>query len=69
MKRMGIACCCLSTQAPLAVPWRAQPGPAAASPAAPSASASTPEVPPAIAEKLSHLEQKVGVAQRSADNA
>jgi Amt family ammonium transporter len=69
MKRMGIVCCSLLTLVLLAVPLMAQPAPATASPVSPSASASSPEVPRAVTEKLNQLEQKVTAAQSSADNA
>jgi ammonium transporter, Amt family len=69
MKRMGIVCCSVLTLVLLAVPLLAQQSPATASPATPSASASSPEVPQAITEKLNQLEQKVTAAQSSADNA
>jgi Amt family ammonium transporter len=69
MKRMGIVCCCVLTLVLLAFPLLAQQSPAAASPATPAASASTPEVPPAVRERLNQLEQKVTAAQSSADNA
>src|SRR5271157_2488669 len=69
MKRMGIVCCSVLTLVLLAVPLLAQQAPATTSPATPSASASSPAVPPAITEKLNQLEQKVTAAQSSADNA
>jgi Amt family ammonium transporter len=69
MKRMGIVCCSLLTMVLLAVPLTGQQAPATAPPARPSASASSPEVPPAVTEKLNQLEQKVTAAQSSADNA
>ena len=46
MKRMGIVCCCVLTLVLLAVPLLAQQSPAAASPATPATSASSPEIPP-----------------------
>jgi Amt family ammonium transporter len=67
MKRMGILCCSVLTLVLLAVPLLAQQTPTSAAP--PSASASSPAVPPAVSEKLSQLEQKVTAAQSSADNA
>ncbi|MGB7849089.1 MAG: hypothetical protein WBL63_25985 [Candidatus Acidiferrum sp.] len=69
MKPMGILCCGVLTLVLLAIPLRAQPAPPATSPAPSSASVATPEVPPAITEKLNQLEQKVTAAQSSADNA
>ena len=69
MKRMGIVCCSVLTLVLLAAPLMAQQAPATTSPAPPSASASSPEVPPAVTEKLNQLEQKVTAAQSSADNA
>jgi len=69
MKRMGIVCCSVLTLVLLAVPLLAQQSPATASPVTPSASASSPEVPQAVTEKLNQLEQKVTAAQSSADNA
>ncbi len=69
MKRMGIVCCSVLTLVLLAFPLLAQQSPATASPATPSASSSTPEVPPAVRERLNQLEQKVTAAQSSADNA
>jgi Amt family ammonium transporter len=69
MKRMGIVCCVALTLVLLAVPLLAQQSPASTSPATPSASASSPEIPPAVTEKLNQLEQKVTAAQYSADNA
>jgi ammonium transporter, Amt family len=69
MKRMGIVCCTVLTLVLLAVPLFAQQAPVATSPANPSASASSLEVPPAVTEKLNQLEQKVAAAQSSADNA
>jgi ammonium transporter, Amt family len=50
----------------LAVPLFAQQSPATATP---SASSSSPEVPPAVTDKLNQLDQKVAAAQSSADNA
>ena len=69
MKCMGIVCCSVLTLVLLAIPLLAQQAPATASPASPSASASSPEVPPAVTEKLNQLEKKVADAQSSADNA
>jgi len=69
MKRMGIVCCSVLTLVLLAVPLLAQQAPATTSPAPPSASASSPAVPPAVTEKLNQLEQRVTAAQSSADNA
>jgi ammonium transporter, Amt family len=66
MKRMGIACCCVLALVLLAVPLFAQQSPATATP---SASSSSPEVPPAVTDKLNQLDQKVAAAQSSADNA
>ena len=68
MKRMGIACCSVLTLVLLAVPLLAQQFPTAASPT-PATSASSPEIPPAVTDKLNQLEQKVTSAQLSADNA
>jgi len=69
MKRMGIVCCSVLTLVLLAIPLLAQQAPATTSPAPPSASASSPAVPPAVTEKLNQLEQRVTAAQSSADNA
>jgi Amt family ammonium transporter len=69
MKRMGIVCCSVLTLVLLALPLGAQQPPAATSRATPSASASSPEVPRAVTEKLNELDQKVTAAQSSADNA
>ncbi len=69
MKRMGIVCCSVLTLVLLAFPLFAQQSPATTSPVTPSASASSPEVPRAVTEKLNQLEQKVTAAQSSADNA
>ncbi len=69
MKRMGIVCCSVLTLVLLAAPLLAQQSPATASPATPTASVSSPDVPPAVTEKLNQLEQKVTAAQSSADNA
>jgi ammonium transporter, Amt family len=66
MKRMGIACCCVLALMLLAIPLFAQQSPATATP---SASSSSPEVPPAVTDKLNQLDQKVAAAQSSADNA
>jgi Amt family ammonium transporter len=69
MKRMGIVCRSVVTLVLLAVPLLAQQPPAAASAAIPTASASSPEGPTAVTQKLNELEQKVTAAQSSADNA
>jgi ammonium transporter, Amt family len=69
MKRMGMVCCSVLTLVLLAVPLLGQQSPATASPATPSASATSPEVPQAVTERLNQLEQKVTAAQSSADNA
>ncbi len=69
MKRMGIACCCVLTLVLLAFPCFAQQSTAPTPPAAPSANASTVEVPRAVNDKLKELDQKVAAAQYSADNA
>ena len=69
MKRMGFVCCCLLGLVLLAVPLLAQQASSTSSPAVPSVSTPAPEVPKAINEKLSALEQKVAAAQSSADNA
>jgi len=65
MKRMGIWCCCLLALVLSSLPTRAQETPS--SPAA--ASASSPEVPRAVADKLNQLDQKVAAAQSAGDNA
>jgi Amt family ammonium transporter len=69
MKRMGMVCCGVGTLLLLAAPLMAQQVPASAAPTSPSASASSPEIPQAVTEKLHQLEQKVAAAQSSADNA
>ncbi len=69
MKRMGIVCCSVLTLVLLAVPLLAQQAPATTSPATPSASAFSPEVPQAVTEKLNQLDQKVAEAESHADNA
>src|SRR5580704_9716253 len=72
MKRMGIVWCSLLTLMTLmllAGPLLAQQAPATSSTVTPSASTSSPELPPAVAEKLNQLEGKVTAAQYSADNA
>jgi len=63
MKRMGVACCLLLTLVLTAVPLLAQQTPS------PASSPAAPEIPKAVAEKLSQLDQKVAAAQSSADNA
>ena len=70
MKRMGIVWCSLLTLMTCSAgPLLAQQAPATSSTATPSASTSSPELPPAVAEKLNQLEGKVTAAQYSADNA
>jgi ammonium transporter, Amt family len=68
MKRMGIGCCSALILVLLALPLRAQQS-STTSPATPSASATSPEVPKAVTDKLNQLEQKVADAKYSADNA
>jgi ammonium transporter, Amt family len=68
MKRMGMLCCRVLTLVLLATPLAGQVVPATTSPA-PSTSAPSHEIPPAVAEKLNQLEQQVTAAQSSADNA
>jgi len=65
MKRIGILCCCLLTLVLGSLPLHAQQAPS--SPAA--ASAASPEVPKAVADKLAQLDQKVAAAQSAGDNA
>jgi len=69
MKWMGVVCCCLMVLVLTALPLRAQQSPSSAATPASTASAPTPEVPPAVTEKLNQLEQKAAAAQSSADNA
>ena len=66
---MGIVCRSVLTLVLLAVPLLAQQAPATTSPTIPSASASSPEVPQAVTEKLNQLDQKVAEAESHADNA
>jgi len=66
MKRMGIVCCCVLALMLLGIPLLAQQSPATI---APSASTSSPEVPPSVTDKLNQIDQKVTAAQSSADNA
>ena len=68
MKRMGIRCYSLLILALLAVPLLAQQSPTS-TPATPSASVASPEVPKAVTDKLNQLDQKVADAKYSADNA
>jgi ammonium transporter, Amt family len=67
MKRTGIAGCCVVTLILLVLPAKAQQTPSATAPT--STTASIPEVPKAVTDKLNDLEQKVTAAQSSADNA
>src|SRR5271165_3637549 len=69
MKRMGVVCCGLIILVLTAFPLLAQQASVPATPPAPTASVATPEVSPAVTEKLNQLEQKVTAAQSSADNA
>jgi Amt family ammonium transporter len=70
MKRMGILCCGLLTMVLLSVPFLcAQQPPAPATSPTSAGSASSPEVPQAVTDKLKELDQKVAAAQSSADNA
>jgi ammonium transporter, Amt family len=66
MKRMGIVCCCVLALMLLGIPLLAQQSPATT---APSASTTSPEVPPSVTDKLNQIDQKVTAAQSSADNA
>ena len=66
MKCMGIVCCSVLMLMLLALPMQAQQAPPTSTPAASTAS---PEIPKAVSDKLSDLEQKVTAAQSSADNA
>jgi ammonium transporter, Amt family len=68
MKRMGIRCCSLLILALFAVPLLAQQS-GTSTPAIPSASSASPEVPQAVTDKLNQLEQKAADAKYSADNA
>ena len=67
MKCTGIVGCCALTLILLVLPAQAQQTPSAAAPT--STTASIPEVPKAVTDKLNDLEQKVTAAQSSADNA
>ena len=69
MKWTGVVCCCLMVMVLTAFPLLAQQSPSSAAPPASTASAATPEVPPAVTEKLHELDQKATAAQSSADNA
>jgi ammonium transporter, Amt family len=66
MKCMGIVGCCVVTLILFVLPAQAQQTPAMA---VSSTTASSPEVPKAVTDKLNDLEQKVTAAQSSADNA
>lgn len=69
MKCMGIVCCSVLCLVLLATPLLAQQAPGTTPPAAPAASAVTPEEHKAVLDKLNQLDQKVTAAQSSADNA
>jgi len=70
MKCMGMVCCTvlILTVLALAIPTQAQ-QPATTPAASPTATPASPETPKAVQDKLNDLEQKVGAAQLSADNA
>jgi len=68
MKCMGMVCCSVLILVLLALPMQAQQQAPATSPAS-TPSAAAPETPKAVTDKLNELEQKVGAAQLSADNA
>jgi len=66
MKRLGTWCCCIVLTMLFGLPLLGQ------TPVSPSnslASASSPEIPQAVTDKLNALEAKVAAAQSSADNA
>jgi ammonium transporter, Amt family len=64
MKRMGILCCCLLILVLSSLPVHAQ-----QTSSSPAASAASPEISKAVADKLNQLDQRVTAAQSSADNA
>jgi len=68
MKRMGMWCFCVLM---MVLPSAPLPGqtPSAVPPASTTVSASSPELPQAVNDKLNELEAKVTAAQSSADNA
>jgi ammonium transporter, Amt family len=68
MKRMGMWCGSVVLMALLGAALLGQ-TPSTVPPASTTASASSPEVPQAVTDKLNALEQKVAAAQASADNA
>ena len=68
MKRMGKWCCSVLMLMLLGSALLGQ-APGAVLPASSTASASSPEVPQAVTDKLNVLEAKVAAAQSSADNA
>jgi len=68
MKCMGMVCCSVLILMLLALPMQAQQAPAT-SPASTTSTAAAPETSKAVTDKLNELEQKVGAAQLSADNA
>lgn len=68
MKRMGMWCCSVMMMVLLGAPLPGQ-TPSTVPPASSTASASSPEVPQTVTDKLNALEQKVAAAQSSADNA
>jgi Amt family ammonium transporter len=68
MKRMGMWCCSAVMMVLLGAPLLGQ-TPSTVPPASTTASASSPEVPQAVTDKLNALEAKVTAAQSSADNA
>jgi len=68
MKRMCVWCCSVLMLVLLGAPLQGQ-TPSAVPPASSTASASSPEVPQAVTDKLNALEAKVTAAQSSADNA
>ena len=70
MKRMCMWCCSVLMMVLLGAPLLGQtPSAPSTTPASFSASASSPEVPQSVTDKLNALEAKVAAAQSSADNA
>jgi len=66
MKRLGTWCCCIVLTMLFGLPLLGQ---TPVSPSNSPASASSPEIPQAVTNKLNALEAKVAAAQSSADNA
>ncbi|HTP67757.1 MAG TPA: ammonium transporter [Dongiaceae bacterium] len=66
MKRLGTWCCCIVLTMLFGLPLLGQ---TPVSPSNSPASASSPEIPQAVTDKLNALEAKVAAAQSSADNA